>query len=90
MEEDQRQELVDRVCYYRNLAIILGAKPDQMMSKYDRWLCDRGIKPDESMVSAGMNMVEQIGELHSLWDEIDSLQLEVQHLRRGQEDGPDS
>lgn len=33
---ERTQKWVDNVCHYRNLAIQLGAKPEQMLSEYDR------------------------------------------------------
>ena len=35
------QNYVDRVCHYRNLAIELGAVPDDMTSDWDRSLCEK-------------------------------------------------
>lgn len=40
-ERDQRW--VDEVVYYRNLSITLGAKPEDMSCKYDKWLCEKGL-----------------------------------------------
>jgi hypothetical protein len=37
------QQLVDDCVYYRNLAITLGAKPEQMTDEYDRKLCATGL-----------------------------------------------
>lgn len=37
------QAWVDGTCHYRNLAIRLGAKPEDMLSKYDRDLAEKGI-----------------------------------------------
>lgn len=39
--KDRDQGFVDDVCHYRNLAIALGAKPEQMRNRYDRGLCEK-------------------------------------------------
>lgn len=48
-EDDYRsasQRWVDEVCHYRNLAIRLGASPDDMLDKGDRALCESGVVED--------------------------------------------
>ena len=45
--ESVREEATDRTCHYRNLAITLGAPPNQMLDAYDRKLCADGIKDSE-------------------------------------------
>lgn len=42
-DSDLASRLVDGYCDYRNLAIRLGAKPEQMRDRHDRELCERGI-----------------------------------------------
>ena len=37
------QEFIDTICHYRNLAISLGAKPDDMTNSWDRKLAESGI-----------------------------------------------
>lgn len=40
-QEDTIQSYVDKTVYYRNLAINLGAKPEDMQGKFDRELCEK-------------------------------------------------
>jgi hypothetical protein len=68
------QEHVDRLIHYRNLAIVLGAKPENMLGDYDRKLCERGIDPNEEMHGMGANTSEQLGELKNLWDKVEELE----------------
>ena len=42
-DRDYAQRAVDEVCHYRNLAIHLGATPEQMRNEYDRKLCRDGL-----------------------------------------------
>lgn len=45
--QDEIQQHVDDAVYYRNLAILLGAKPEQMVNKFDKHLCEIGIENPE-------------------------------------------
>jgi hypothetical protein len=73
---------IDAVCHYRNLAIVLGAKPEQMTSDYDRWLCERGIDPSEDMHGLGNNVSDSLAELKDVWDENDRLHQKIEILVR--------
>lgn len=44
--KNREQTDVDNIVYYRNLAIMLGAKPTDMRSRDDRHLCEEGIQPN--------------------------------------------
>lgn len=63
------QALIDAVCYYRNLSIVLGAKPEQMRGEQDRKLCEVGIDPNVDMQGMGMNFAEELRWLRTAWDE---------------------
>ena len=43
---DYAQRSTDDICHYRNLAIVLGAKPDEMRNDHDRKLCREGLGAD--------------------------------------------
>lgn len=62
------QERVDAVVYYRNLAIVLGAKPNQMRGESDSKLCEMGIDPDDDEGGYSVSMNDVIHENEKLWD----------------------
>ncbi len=64
------QRFVDHVCHYRNLAIKLGAKPENMLGKYDRDLAAQGVSDD-------MDGVEDTPEL---WDELEAAEARVRDV----------
>lgn len=66
--------LTDSTCHYRNLAIILGATPDQMLGDFDRQLCQGGLDPDETSGGYHVSINEQLEELKDVWDERDRLE----------------
>jgi FtsZ-binding cell division protein ZapB len=70
-ERDQRW--IDDVCHYRNLAILLGAKPEQMVSQWDRDLCEKGIEVDRA-TDALMDVAE-------VWDDNERLESENARLQ---------
>jgi hypothetical protein len=76
VEEHNRRigNLIDAVCHYRNLAIVLGAKPEQMTCKYDRELCERGINPNEDMGGLGNNVTDSLLDLKDVWDDLAELE----------------
>lgn len=71
----KQQPLVDDAVYYRNLAIMLGAKPEQMTNAYDRDLCAKGIddKPDGYSVT----MADQQESYREAWAEVDRLKAQI-------------
>lgn len=71
--EEQTGNDVDRVVHYRNLAIDLGAKPEQMLDKFDRDLVARWGKN-------GYTAAEQNEHTALLWDENERLELQVTAL----------
>jgi uncharacterized protein (DUF3084 family) len=66
--EDSEQRYVDRVIHYRNLAILLGAKPKDMTNKYDADLAECG--DSENVIR---DMVVSVREC---WDEAEELEKE--------------
>lgn len=72
--EDTIISLIDRVAWYRNLAISLGARPSQMLSANDRWLCEKEGAPRD-YISA------QSVELEDLWARNDRLVEDCRELR---------
>lgn len=66
--------LADCTVHYRNLAIILGAKPDQMIGSFDRGLCESGIDPDETSGGYHVSINQELGELRNAWDEVERLE----------------
>lgn len=64
------QERVDAVVYYRNLAIVLGAKPNQMRGESDSKLCEMGIDPDDDGGGYSVSMNDVIHENEKLWEAV--------------------
>lgn len=62
--QNSEQSFIDAAAYYRNLAIVLGAKPEQMRSRYDRDLCEKGLESDT------------LEEVHSVWEELKRVEKE--------------
>ncbi len=54
---------VDATVQYRNLAISLGAKPEQMVDRYDRGLCE-----------CGLNAADDLGAYPDAWEEVEQLE----------------
>lgn len=63
------QRGTDHVVHYRNLAIKLGAKPDDMLDAWDRKLCEEGIDTD---------LIDDNGEL---WRDLEKAEKERDELR---------
>lgn len=74
--QDIAQSMVDDNCYYRNLAIRLGAKPDEMTNDYDRKLCRKGfgVEGTESVE------YERQDTIHA-WERVDLAETERDELR---------
>ena len=75
-------EMSDNVVYYRNLAIVLGAKPQQMANEYDRKLCAEGIDPDDDGNGYHMSVADVIAGKEANFDEADTLRVRVAELTR--------
>jgi len=84
---DLDQMRVDAVCYYRNLAIILGAKPEQMRNSWDRSLCERGINPHEDTGGMGMNFAQEMAWMQSDADKLEILVEFIQSHRESAASG---
>ena len=74
------REAVDGICYYRNLAIGLGAKPEQMLGPSDKKLCEDGIDLTEDCPDY-FCMRDQLAEIGGQWEHIEKLEAEIQRLR---------
>jgi hypothetical protein len=72
------QRWIDAVVYYRNLAILCGAKPADMRSDWDRRLCVTGLTLDDD--DCGGPRTERC-EVNDLWDETERLTAENERLR---------
>ncbi len=68
------QRWVDETCHYRNLAIALGAKPEDMWGKYDRDLCERGVEGWEQDYTTE-------NEARECWQDLEAAESEVARLR---------
>lgn len=66
--EDKDQTVLDHAVAYRNLAIFLGAKPDQMLDAYDKSLCEGGTMDSDT--------IDMDGCLKS-WKEMEKLEAEA-------------
>lgn len=71
---DMRQDRTDAVCHYRNLAITLGAKPDDMLGVYDRKLCAEW---DPKVTHADV-----VWHARGMWGEFDAAEERVAELER--------
>jgi hypothetical protein len=67
------QKWVDGTCHYRNLAIKLGAKPENMLSKYDRDLAARGFDASDG----GWD-----DDTPELWEELEAAEVRVKELEQ--------
>lgn len=76
--ETEAAGCVDRVVHYRNLALELGAKPNQMLNKYDKDLA-------EKWGTNGYDASEQIVDSAQMWEENERLERELKQLRAEQE-----
>lgn len=85
-EQQVTQHLTDSAVHYRNLAIVLGAKPEQMMGEFDRKLCEDGINPDETSGGYHVSVNQQLGELKETWGENDKLRAALRALLEEAED----
>jgi hypothetical protein len=72
------QSYVDAVGHYRNLAISLGATPEQMLNTFDRDLCHNGLDFERGDYTVD----DACGDLAEVWDEVDCLQAEVAQYER--------
>ncbi len=79
--KDLTQRHVDHVCHYRNLAIVLGAKPNQMLTDYDKKLCEKGIDPDDNGGGYHWSVRDCIEEVEDLWQKNEELRAEAERLR---------
>jgi hypothetical protein len=82
------QKRVDHTIHYRNLAIVLGAKPNQMLTDYDKELCEKGIDPDDNSGGYHWSVRDSLDEAEDLWEknerlerERDETQAEVERLQ---------
>lgn len=75
---DDEVRLIDAICHYRAKAIMLGAKPTDMLTPFDRELCEKGI-PDD--IGAAFDVTDIWDELEKAEKERDELRAEVERLR---------
>jgi hypothetical protein len=78
---DGRYKLGEDVRHYRNLAIVLGAKPDQMLNKFDRELCEQGIDPTNTSGGYHISWNDEMEDLRELWEVNDTLTKERDEAR---------
>ncbi len=73
------QTSTDSFCHYRNMAIVLGAKPEHMLNQYDRDLCAKGIDKDDTSGGYHMSIQQIHDEQEALWAQADrARELEAQ------------
>jgi hypothetical protein len=78
--EDRDQRWVDQVCHYRNLAIMLGAKPEQMLSGHDRDLAAKWGEP--SMHDGDWTMDDELAEVSECWEKLAAAEAQIAELQR--------
>jgi hypothetical protein len=79
--KDITQKHVDHCIYYRNLAIVLGAKPNQMLTDYDKELCEKGIDPDDNSGGYHWSVRDSLNEAEDLWEKNERLEHERDEAR---------
>lgn len=79
---EQRENAAELTVHYRNLAIVLGAKPEQMLGQYDRKLCESGINPDDTSNGYYLSINEELDNLKLLWQENEELREELDKLKK--------
>ena len=72
LEGRQTQRDVDLICWYRNLAIHLGAKPTDMQGKFDRQLCEHGFD-EESKKDIDWQRCEET----QTWEDLEKAEKEL-------------
>lgn len=75
-ERHYAQNAVDKICHYRNLAIVLGAKPEHMLGEFDRDLCIKGIDKDDTSNGYHMSVQEELDDVAQTWGLAESLKSE--------------
>lgn len=81
--KDITQKHVDHCIYYRNLAIVLGAKPNQTLTDYDKELCKKGIDPDDNGGGYHWSVRDSLNEAEDLWEKNERLERERDEARAG-------
>lgn len=76
---------VDKICHYRNLAIILGAKPEHMLGEFDRKLCIDGIDKDDDGNGYHMSVQDCLDDVADTWGLVDKYKKENDKLREALE-----
>lgn len=72
-ESDYAQRMVDAVVHYRNLAIALGAKPNDMHGAYDRKLCEEW---DPAKDRGDGDVLGYLEDNREAWEEYDRVEAE--------------
>ena len=84
-ERDQRW--VDQVCHYRNLAIMLRAKPNMMLHDSDRRLCeDWQANPEKYNRDDDRDFRDDVAEVADIWEQNETLTVQVEKLQRERDD----
>lgn len=79
-ESSYAQNAVDKICHYRNLAIVLGAKPEQMLGDFDRKLCADGLDKDDTGNGYFMSVQECLDDVADTWGIVDELRAQIAAL----------
>jgi hypothetical protein len=77
-DSDYAQNAVDKICHYRNLAIVLGAKPEHMLGEFDRKLCVDGIDKDDTGNGYHMSVQDCLDDVADTWGAFDALKADVE------------
>jgi hypothetical protein len=75
--ENEEQRWIDLTCYYRNLAIRLGAKPTEMQSKFDRQLCEKGLN-EEAIEEVDRSRTDN----EDIWADLEKMERVVKAARK--------
>lgn len=80
-DREYAQTAVDRIVHYRNLAIVLGATPEQMPDEDGRRLCREGIDRYDTGNGYHASVQDMLDEATDQWAIIDRIEAEVERLK---------
>lgn len=75
--DEVHQRLIDAVCHYRAKAIMLGAKPSDMITEEDRRLCQQRIPAD---IATTFDVTDVWDDLEKAESERDGARAEIERL----------
>lgn len=68
---------VDTICHYRNLAISLGAKPEDMVNEFDKYLCENWELQGDPVTKEDL-----VRPYQDAFDKVDELEEKLEESKR--------